>query len=139
MVHAFEPLAQAPLRAFTDKSVFLTALATAKRCSKLDTFSYRVQHKEDWSSISLQPDPLFVAKMEKAGRPETHLQEVHLQVLAPFVGPDLPADANNCVVRAFKIYLARLQDFARAGRDCSSLTNPVIQRKSNQPLFPLGS
>ena len=109
----FEPLAQAPLWALTYKSVFLTALATAKRRSELHAFSYKIQHKEDWSSITLQPDPLFVAKTEKAGRPETRLQEVHLRALAPFVGPDLPTDANNCVVRALKIYLARSRDFRK--------------------------
>ena len=103
----FESLAQAPLWALTYKSVFLPALATAKRRSKLHAFSYKIQHKEDWSSITLQPDPLFVAKTEKASRPETRPQEIHLRVLAPFVGPDLPTDTNNCVVRELKIYLAR--------------------------------
>ena len=78
----FEPLAQAPVWAFTYKSVFLTALATAKRHSELHPFSYKIQHHGDWSSITLQSNPLFVAKMEKAGRPETRLQEVHLQALA---------------------------------------------------------
>ena len=107
----FEPLAQAPLWALTYKSVFLTALATARRRSELHAFSYKIQHKEDWSSITLQPDPLFVAKTEKAGRPETCLQEVHLRALATFVGPDLPTDANNCVVRVLKIYLAGSRDF----------------------------
>ena len=109
----FEPLAQAPLWALTCKSVFPTAVATAKRCSELHSFSYKIQHKEDWSSITLQPDPLFVAKMEKANRPETCLQEVYLWALAPFMGPDLPTDANNCVVRALKIYLARSWTFCK--------------------------
>ena len=133
----FEPLAQAPLWALTHKSVFLTALATAKRRSKLHMFSYKVQHKEDWSSITLQPDPLFVAKTEKAGRPETHLQEVHLRALAPFVGPDVPADTYNCVVGAFKTTWAGCETSARAGRDCSSLTTQSFRGSQASHYFLL--
>ena len=83
----------------------LTALAIAKRRSELHALSYPVQHPEDWSSVTLIPDPLFIAKTERAGLPETRLQDVDLKVLAPFIGPDLEVDANNCVVRAIKIYL----------------------------------
>ena len=54
----FKPLAQAPLWALTFKTVFLFALASAKHRSELDTFSHRVQHPEDWSSVILLPDPL---------------------------------------------------------------------------------
>ena len=109
----FKPLAQAPLWALTFKTVFLVALASAKRRSELHAFSHRVQHPEDWSSVTLLPDPLFVAKTGRAYHPDTCLQEVTLKALAPFVGPDLSTDANNCVVRAVKIYLSRTKAFRR--------------------------
>ena len=113
----FEPLAQASLWSLTYKSVFLTALATAKTCSELHAFSYKIQHKEDWSSITQQPDPLFVSKMEKVDRPETHLQDVHLWALAPFVGPDLPADARTVWLGHSRFTWPGCETFARAGRD----------------------
>jgi len=105
----FEPLDKAPLWALTFKMVFLTALATARQRSEVHAFSHRIQHTEDWSSITLIPDPLFIAKTEKAGLPHTRLQEVTLRALAPLVGSDLPTDTNNCVVRAIQIYLERLR------------------------------
>lgn len=107
----YEPLAKAPLWALTFKTVFLTSLATAKRRGELHAFLHRVLHSESWSHVTLVPDPLFVAKTEKPGKPETRLQEVTVQSLAAFVGPDLPVDANNCVVRALKIYLARSKEY----------------------------
>ena len=109
----FEPLARAPLWALTFKTVFLIALASAKRCSELHAFSHRVQHPEDWSSITLLLDPLFVAKTERACHRDTRLQEVTLKALSLLVGLDLSTDANNCVVHAVKIYLSRTKAFRR--------------------------
>ena len=87
-----------PPRALTFKTVFLVALVSAKHRSELQAFSFRVQHLEDWSSITLLPDPLFMSKIEKACHPDTRVQEVTLKALTPFVGPDLSTDSNNCVV-----------------------------------------
>ena len=109
----FEPLAKAELWALTFKTVFLTALATTKRRSELHAFLHRVLHAENWSHVTLIPDPVFVAKTERPGQPDTRLQEVTIKSLGAFVGPDLPVDANNCVVRAIKIYLARSKDYRR--------------------------
>lgn len=109
----FEPLARAELWALTFKTVFLTAFATAKRRGELHAFLHRIQRTENWSQITLVPDPVFIAKTEKPGRPETRLQSVTLKSLGAFVGPDLPVDANNCVVRAIKIYLSRTAAYRR--------------------------
>ena len=116
MLHAlhaalFKPLAQAPLWALTFKTVFLVTLVSAKRHSKLHAFSHQVQHLGDWSSVTLLPDLLFVAKTERVCHPNTRLQEVTLKALSPFAGPDLSTDANNCVVRTVKIYLACTKAF----------------------------
>ena len=45
------------------------ALASAKRHSELHAFPHRVQHAKDWSSVTPIPDPLFIAKMERAVDP----------------------------------------------------------------------
>lgn len=111
----FEPLAKAPLWALTWKTIFLTAMATAKRRGELHAFQYRVLHPDNWAHVTLVPDPVFVAKTEKPGKPETRLQDVTVKSLGAFVGPDLPVDANNCVVRSLKIYLARSREY-RHGR-----------------------
>ena len=102
-----------PQWALTFKTVFLVTLASAKRHSKLQAFSHRVQHPEDWFSVTLLPDPLFVAKTERACHPDTRLQEVMLKALAPFVGPDPSTKANNYVVRTVRIYLSRTKAFRR--------------------------
>lgn len=111
----FEPLAKAELWALTFKTVFLTALATAKRRGEIHAFLHRVLHPDNWAHVTLVPDPLFVAKTERPGRPETRLQDVTLKSLGQYVGVDLPLDANNCVVRAIKIYLSRSHAY-RGGR-----------------------
>ena len=111
----YEPMRTATLAAVSGKTAFLLALASAKRRGELRAFSYRVQHPENWESVTLQPLPEFVAKTEVPGRPETRLQPVTLQGLASFAGPDLDHDRTLCPVRAIKIYLSRTKDI-RAGR-----------------------
>ena len=56
-----------------------------------------------------------MAKTERTSCPESRLRDIHLKALAPFVSPDFKVDANNCVVCAIKIYLARTKDI-RQGR-----------------------
>ena len=65
--------------------------------------------------MTLMPDPLFVVKTERAGLSKTRPRDVHLKTLAPFLGPDLKVDTNNCTVRAINIYLAHTKEL-RKGR-----------------------
>ena len=111
----FEPLRSAPLKFVSWKTVFLVALASAKRRGELRAFSCKVLHSANWSSVTLQPLPDFVAKTEIPGRPDTRLEPVTIQGLSTFVGPDLADDRKLCPVRAIKVYLSRTQD-VRAGR-----------------------
>ena len=113
----FEPLRSAPLFALSWKTAFLVALASAKRRSELRAFAALVLHKEDWSAMTLQPLPEFVAKTEVPGRPDTRLQPVTLPGLATFAGPDLAADRTLCPVRATKIYLSRSKDYRRGRKE----------------------
>ena len=111
----FEPLRSAPPWALAYKTSFLVALATAKRRGELCAFLSKVLHSEGWQSVTLRPDPIFVAKTEKPGKPETRLQEVTIQGLSSFLGDDFETDKLNCPVRAIKIYLSRTHS-VRAGR-----------------------
>ena len=111
----FEPLRSAPLKFVSWKTVFLVALASAKRRGELRAFSYKVLHTANWDSVTLQPLPDFVAKTEVPGRPDTRLEPVTLKGLSSFLGPDLSEDRKLCPVRAIKVYLSRTHD-VRAGR-----------------------
>ena len=111
----FEPMATAELWAMTWKTVFLTALATAKRRGELHAFLAKVERAPDWAHVTLKPDPLFLAKTEQVGKPGTRMQPVLLKSLSRYVGSDLPMDAKNCVVRALRIYLNRSGEY-RHGR-----------------------
>ena len=130
----FKPLAQAPLWAPAFKTVFLVTLASAKCCSKLHTFSHRVQHPENWSSVTLLPNPLFMAKTKRACHPDTRLQEVTLRALAPFVDPDLSTDTNNCVVCAVKIYLSCTRA-SRCGQKCLFIYQPGHHDEIKAPMI----
>ena len=78
----FEPLAQGHWPwALTFKTVFLVNLASPTRRTKLHTFSYGIQHPEDWCSITVSANSLIVAKIEKASHPDTRIQEVTLKAL----------------------------------------------------------
>ena len=111
----FEPLRSSPPWALAYKTAFLLALATAGRRGELCALLAKVSHAENWSSVVLRPDPLFVAKTEKPGKPETRLQEISIPALGPYLGPGLESDSKNCPVRAIKIYLSRTAD-TRKGR-----------------------
>ena len=136
--HPFEPLREAPLWALTYKTIFLTALGTAKRRGELHAFLHKIRHAEDWTRLVLVPDPVFVAKTEKPGQPDTKLQEVTVEALGAFVGPDLPRDASNCVVRAIKIYLARTQSFRGKRKRLFISYKQSKQMRSRPRPYPAG-
>ena len=99
-----------PLRTFGEhflaqKTLFLLALALAKRIGELHALSYRVSHSRNWGEVSFSFVPGFVAKTQDPSS------------LAPrfegFTVPALPNARNNrngrllCPVRAVRRYLDR--------------------------------
>ena len=86
-------------------SLFLLALASAKRIGELHTLSYRVSHSRNWGEVSFSFVPGFVAKTQDPSS------------LAPrfegFSVPALPNAINNrngrllCPVRVVRCYLDR--------------------------------
>ena len=71
MKRPYEPLATCSLRSLTLKTVFLLALASAKRVSELHGLSYVVSWARDNTSAVLSLTPDFVAKTQVPGDPST--------------------------------------------------------------------
>ena len=101
----YEPLQTCDERFLAQKTLFLLALASAKRIGELHTLSYRVSHTRNWGEVSFSFVPGFVAKTQDPS------------ALAPrfegFTVPALPNARNNrngrllCPVRAVRRYLDR--------------------------------
>ena len=104
---AFEPLSQASFRALTLKTLFLLALATAKRVGELQAFSSIVTFVAGDACLSYIPQ--FVAKSESLTRsiPRSFL----VKSLAAFAaGHD--TDLLLCPVRALRLYLLRARSLS---------------------------
>ena len=60
----YEPIREAEEHFLTQKTLFLIALASAKRVGELHALSYRVSHSTDWKEVSFSFVPGFVAKTQ---------------------------------------------------------------------------
>ena len=99
---AFEPLSQASFRTLTMKTLFLLALATAKRVGELQALSSVVTFVAGDACLSYIPQ--FVAKSESLTRsiPRSFLAKS----LADFAA-GLDTDLLLCPVRSLRLYLLR--------------------------------
>ena len=104
---AFEPLSQASFRALTLKTLFLLALATAKRVGELQALSSIVAFVGEDACLSYIPQ--FVAKSESLTRsiPCSFL----MKSLADFAA-GLDTDLLLCPVRALRLYLLRARSLS---------------------------
>ena len=104
---AFEPLSQASFRALTMKTLFLLALATAKRVGELQALSSVVTFVAGDACLSYIPQ--FVAKSESLTRsiPRSFL----VKSLADFAA-GLDDDLLLCPVRALRLYLPRARSLS---------------------------
>ena len=103
----FEPLSVAPLRALTQKMLFLLALATAKRVGELQALSSVVTFIHGDACLSYVPQ--FVAKSESLTRsiPRSFL----VKSLSDFAA-GLDDDLLLCPVRALRIYVDRISSLS---------------------------
>ena len=103
----FEPLSEAPLRALTQKVLFLLSLATAKRVGELQALSSVVTFVHGDACLSYVPQ--FVAKSESLTHsiPRSFL----VKSLSDFAA-GLDDDLLLCPVRALRIYLDRLSSLS---------------------------
>ena len=104
---AFAPLSSVPLRALTQKVLFLLALATAKRVAELQAVSYVVTVVGGDACVSYIPQ--FVAKSESLTRsiPSSFL----VKSLSDFAA-GLDDDLLLCPVCALRIYLDKTASLA---------------------------
>ncbi|MEL7079454.1 MAG: hypothetical protein AAGM46_26490 [Cyanobacteria bacterium J06582_2] len=105
----FEPIGQSSLRSLTMKTLFLVALATARRMSELQALSMKVGFRDDGAQLSYLLS--FVAKNETRAHPIPRVFQV--KGLAHLVA-DSPGDFVNCPVRALREYCRRVKSL-RAG------------------------
>ena len=128
----YEPLRTCEERFLTQKTLFLLALASAKRIGELHALSYRVSHTRDWGEVSFAFVTGFVAKTQDPSS------------LAPrFEGFSVPALTNArknrngrllCPVRAVKVYLDRTAPhrprcerlFVTAGRSKKEISKTTV-------------
>ena len=128
----YEPLRTCEERFLAQKTLFLLALASAKRIGELHALSYRVSHTRDWGEVSFAFVTGFVAKTQDPSS------------LAPrFEGFTVPALTNArknrngrllCPVRAVKVYLDRTAPhrprcerlFVTAGRSKKELSKTTV-------------
>ena len=104
---AFEPLSVAPLRALTQKVLFLLALATAKRVGELQALSSVVTFVHGDACLSYVPQ--FAAKSELLTR--SIPRSFFVKSLSDFAA-GLDDDLLLCPVRALRIYLDRIASLA---------------------------
>ena len=107
----FEPLHQSTLQDLTRKTLFLIALASDKRVSKLQALSRTVSFSSSVAAVSYVPECL--AKTETAGRflPRTFA----IQSLSDFAA-GLPDELLLCPVRVLSEYVARTSRFVNRPR-----------------------
>lgn len=115
----FEPLEQSSIRLLTQKTLFLVALATAKRVSELQALSSNVAYRDNSMFLSYLPE--FVAKTETATNPGP--REFKLASLSEVVGRD-DEERRLCPVRALKWYLHRTKSQSRPRQLFLSVKDP---------------
>ena len=100
----YEPLEQASLRDLSKKTLFLLALATAKRVGELQALSNIIHRQGQHMVLSYLPE--FIAKTESLANPLP--RTFVLKSLKDFVGGSQD-ELLLCPVRALEIYLERTE------------------------------
>ena len=104
--HPYEPLKSCSLKALTHKTVFLLALASAKRVSELHGLSYIVSWALDKSSATLRLCPEFIAKTQIPGDPSTRYDPITIPALTNLIDKS-DEEYLLCPLRALQRYLSR--------------------------------
>ena len=128
----YEPLRTCEERFLAQKTLFLLALASAKRIGELHALSYRVSHTRDWGEVSFAFVTGIVAKTQDPS-----------SLASQFEGFSVPALTNArknrngrllCLVRAVKVYLDRTalhrprceRLFVTAGRSKKEISKTTV-------------
>ena len=128
----YEPLRTCDERFLAQKTLFLLALASAKRIGELHALSYNVSHIRGWAEVSFSIVPGFVPKTQDPSSLAPRLEG--------FSVPALPNARNNrngrllCPVRAVRCYLDRTAAhrplcerlFVTAGRSKKEISKTTV-------------
>lgn len=104
----YEPLETADQGFLTHKCVFLIALASAKRVSEIQALSGEIFHRDDWSEVSFQFAPDFLAKTEVPDAARAEMRTFLIPALRRHASD--PEDLLLCPVRTLRCYLSRTRD-----------------------------
>ena len=113
----FEPLQQASLRDLTRKTLFLIALASAKKVSELQALSRTVAFSSSAAAVAYVPE--FLAKTESALR--SLPRSFDIPSLSDFAA-GLPEEMLLCPVRSLSEYIARTSSVSN--RPCRLFVSP---------------
>ena len=101
----YEPLRTCEERFLAQKTLFLLALASAKRSGELHALSYRVCHTKGWAEVSFSFVPGFVAKTQDPSSLAPQFEGFSVLAL-----PNARKNRNGrllCPVQAVRYYLDR--------------------------------
>ena len=114
----FEPLERVSISDLTHKTIFLVALASARRRSEIGALSRSsCKFHVNGESMTLAPRLAFMAKNQNhRGTQADKMKDIIIPSLEALCGPDLPDDALNCPVWAIKIYIKKTDPY-RGDRD----------------------
>ena len=101
----YELLKEAEERLLAHKTLFLLALASAKRVGELHALSHSVSHSVGWKEVSFSFVPGFVAKTQDQSSLDLRFESFTIPALPK--SRDSPNGRLLCPVRAVKHYLNR--------------------------------
>ena len=128
----YEPLRTCEERFLAQKTLFLLALASAKRIGELHALSHRVSHTRDWGEVSFAFVTGFVAKTQDPSSLAPQFEGLSVPAL-----PNARKNRNGrllCPVRAVKVYLDRTAShrprcerlFVTAGRSKKEIAKTTV-------------
>ena len=128
----YEPLRTCEERFLAQKTLFLLALASAKRIGELHALSYRVSHTRDWGEVSFAFVTGFVAKTQDPSSLAPRFEGFTVPAL-----PNARKNRNGRLLRpgrAVKVYLDRTAShrprcerlFVTAGRSKKEIAKTTV-------------
>ena len=132
----YEPLQTCKECFLAQKTLFLLALASAKRIGELHALSYRVSHTRNWGEVSFSYVTGFVAKTQDTSSLAPRFEGFSVP---PYQTREIIAMGDCCVLCGRSgVTLTALLHIVRDVIGCSS-PQGVARRRYRRPLSPSGS
>ena len=132
----YEPLRTCEERFLAQKTLFLLALASAKRIGELHALSYRVSHTRDWGEVSFAFVTGFVAKTQDPSSLAPRLKALQYR---PYQTRERIAMGDFCVLCGQSRFTSTA--LLHIVRDVNGCLSPqgVARRRLRRPRSPSGS